>query len=217
MAIPYTKKMLVERLQIHMANNFPSSESSLTDNQVLLYVDQALAFNLVGQVWQNAKLEGVIDVPEGYLATYNITGLSKDENTGEWRASLPQTPISLPLGYSITEVYFASSANGKSQTVFPIKNKRVAYREFMPMPTGVRYWVEGQTICLKASNGSSLQGQNLYVRMPKTRTLNINEALLIPDDAIQPIFDTVVKELAQRLQMPQDVVIDNLPAGNKAS
>lgn len=217
MATPHTKKMLVERLQIHMANNFPTSESSFTNAQVLLYIDAALAFNLVGQVWQNAKLEGNIDVPEGYLSTFSLTGVTQNQSTGVWEVPLPQTPVSLALGYSVTEVYFADSAYGKSQTVFPIENKRVAIRSFMPMPTGVRYWVEGKTLCLQASNGASLYNQNLYVRMPKTRTVDINEELLIPDDAIQMIFDTVVKSLVQRLQFPQEVINDGLPAGAKES
>jgi hypothetical protein len=217
MATPRTKKALVELIQTHLSNNFPSDESSFTNGQVLMYVDAAFAFNLVGQIWQNAKLEGSIDVPEGVLNTYKIGGLAKDVAIGEWFATLPQTPISLPLGYSITEVYFIDSSNGKSQTVFPIENKRVAIREFMAMPTGTRYWVEGNKIVLKASNGASLFGQDLYVRMPKTRTDNISENLNFPEDTIWNVFDAVTKKMSERFAIPQDVINDGLPSGNKAS
>jgi hypothetical protein len=70
---------------------------------------------------------------------------------------------------------------------------------------------------VKASNGNALSGMNLYVEMMKTRTQDINEAINAPDDIIETVFMDVVKQLAQRYQMPQDIVKDQLPAGNKAS
>lgn len=214
---PYTKKALTERVQLHLANNFPSSDSRLTDAQVLLYIDQALAFNLVGQVYAGAKLEGNLVMPEGYLSTFSITDIQQDSATGYWYVTLPQPPVSLPLGYSITEVFFAKTAYGKSQTVFLIRNKRVAIREFMPKPTGVRAWVEGSKMWLAASNNQPLLNQTLYVTMAKTRTDDFNEEVNIPDDATELIFNNVVAKCKDRLGIPQDQVLDNLPAGNKGS
>lgn len=215
--IPYTKRQLVQRIQIHMANDFPSADSSLLDEEVLLYIDQAVAFTLVGQVYQGAKLEGNLVMPEAYISTYNLTNIQQDSNTGYWYVTLPQPPVSLPLGYSITDAYFAKTAYGKGQSILPIRNKRVAYRDLMPMPTGTRYWVEGETMWLAASNNQPLFGQNLYVKMAKTRTVDLDESLLLPDDAIELIFNNVVMKCKDRLGIPQDVVQDDLPAGNKAS
>lgn len=217
MAIAYTKKMMVERLQRHVANNFPSDDSSLTDNLVLLYIDQALAANIVGQVFGLAKLEGNIAMPEAYVSTWNISDLAQNPNTGDWYGTLPQPPISLPLGVSVTDIYFAQTAYGKAQPVFMIKNKRVSLRRFMPLPSGVRAWIEGQTIFLVAHDGSSLQGQNLYVKMAKSRTTDVNEPMLLPDDAIDAIFNSVVKQIVQRFAMPEDTIKDVLPAGAKTS
>src|ERR1700760_125682 len=215
--IPYTKRQLIQRVQIHLANDLPGADSSLLDEQVLLYIDQAVAFTLVGQEYQGAKVEGSLVMPEAYVSVYNLTNLQQDLNTGYWYVTLPQPPVSLPLGYSITDAYFAQTAYGKSQPIFPIKNKRVSYREFMPLPTGTRYWVEGETMWLAASNNQPLLNQNLYVKMAKTRTQDIDESLLLPDDAIEQIFNNVVMKCKDRLGIPQDVVEDNLPAGNKGS
>jgi hypothetical protein len=127
MAIVYTKKSLVERVQRHLANNFPSDDSSLSETEVLLMIDQSLAFSMVGNVYAGAKVEGAIAVPEAYLTTYLIGGLVKNYNTDEWYASLPQPPVSLPLGYSVTNVYFATPGSGKSQasTAYRIKARRL--------------------------------------------------------------------------------------------
>lgn len=215
--IPITKQVLIERIRRHIANDFPSADFSTSENEVLLYIDQALAFNLVGQVYNAAKVEGNICVPEGYLTTYSIGNLSQDSVTKDWYGTLPQPPISLPLGYSLDYAYFADSVNGKGRSIFLIKQKRVAFRDNLPNPLGVRAWVEGNRIWLAASDGSSLLNQNLYVRMANTRTSSLTDVVALPDDAIEGIFNNVVAKLKDRLQLPKDVVQDDISAGNKSS
>ena len=215
--IPITKQVLIERIRRHIANDFPSADFSTSENEVLLYIDQALAFNLVGQVYNAAKVEGNICVPEGYLTTYSIGNLSQDSVTKDWYGTLPQPPISLPLGYSLDYAYFADSVNGKGRSIFLIKQKRVAFRDNLPNPLGVRAWVEGNRIWLAASDGSSLLNQTLYVRMANTSTSSLTDVVALPDDAIEGIFNNVVAKLKDRLQLPKDVVQDDISAGNKSS
>lgn len=215
--LPYTKKMFIERIRKHVADGFPNADFSVSSNEILLYIDSALAIGLIGQVYNNAKVEGNLAVPEAYLTTYNISGITQDDVTGYWSASLPQTPVSLPLGYSISRVYFGSSAFGVSDDAYPIKAKEVAYINLLPLPAGVRYWVENKKIWLAAYNSAGLSGLNLYVQMAKTRTDDVNEDMALPDDAMQAIFEKVVQQLLQRYQIPQDIVSDGLAAGNKSS
>jgi hypothetical protein len=215
--ISYTKRQLIQRVRQHIANDFPDSEFSTTENEVLLYIDQALAFNMVGQVYGMAKIEGNLAVPEAYLTTYTMTSISQDTPSGYWYSTLPQPPVSLPLGYSISRVYAAEAGSGQSMDFFPIKAKRVAYRKYMPMPTGARYWVTGSKLWLAANDGSSLNQYTVYVEMAKTRTENINEVMELPDDAIEAIFQNVVAKLKDRLQLPKDIIQDDISSGNKSS
>lgn len=217
MAIVYSKLQLIQRIKQHIANGFPSYSFSATNNEVLLYIDTAIAFTIVGQCYAGAKLSGSLEMPEGWLITYQLAPLVQDRVSKFWYSSLPQPPLSLPLGYSITDVRFGDLVLGKSKTVMPIKTKRVAYRENMPIPFGVRYWVEGSKIWLAASNGQSLLNQNVYVQMPATRTTDINAPMNMLDDAIELIFKNVTDKLIQRMQIPKDIIQDNLPAGNKSS
>lgn len=215
--IPYTKQQFCERIQIHAANNWPGSDSRLTTNQVLLYVDQALAVSMVGQVYGLAKIEGNLCMPEAYITTYSFDSLQQDAATGYWYVTLPQTPVSLPLGYSITDAFFAKTAYGQADPILPIKNKRVAYRRFMPLPTGTRYWVEGDRMWLQASNNQPLLNQTLYVKMAKSRTDSLTETMSLPDDVLENIWNNVIAKCKDRLGIPQDQILDGLPAGNKAS
>lgn len=214
--IAYTKQMLVERIRRHVANGWPNNQFSASENEVLLYIDQALASTLIGQVYANAKVDGNLATPEAWLTTYSVTPL-KDAITGDWYATLPQPPVNLPLGYSIDRVYAGVSGQGASQEFLPIKAKRVGYRKNMPLPNGARYWVIGDKIWMAMHDGSPLGSYTVYVTMAKTRTDSYTETLNLPDDAIEVIFNNVVGKLVQRMQVPKDIISDELPAGNKSS
>lgn len=211
--IPYTKKLLIQRIRQHLANNFPDSEFSTTENEVCLYIDQALAATIVGQSYNMAKVEGNLAMPEGFLTTYSLPALTKDSVTQYWTTTLPQPPLSLPLGYSITRGYFASSVNGVGTDIIWIKSKRVGRRKYMPSQFGIKGWVEGSVLFLEASNGTSLLGVNVYVTMAKSRTDSITETLNMPDDAIEAIFQNVVGKLLQRMQTPKDIIADDISVG----
>lgn len=217
MAIVYSKLQLIQRLRQHMSDNFPSAEFGASENEVLLYIDSALAFGLIGQAYANAKIEGALAVPEAYYVTYLVPDLQYDNIRKTWYSTLPQPPVSLPLGYSIDRGYFANAVDGQGTQVFWIKAKRVGYRNNMPKPSGVSGWVEGDQIILQANDGSSLLNEPFYVRMAATRTSSVNDVMTLPDDALEAIFNNVVAKLKDRMGIPKDVIVDDIPAGNKGS
>ena len=213
--VQYTKLSLIQRIRKHISNGYANDDFTTSDKELLLYVDQAVAFNAVGQIYNGAKVLGTLEVPEGYLTRYALSSLIQDQITGEWYATLPQPPVSLPLGYSITRCYFASTQFGVSQEILPIKAKRVAYRNNMPRPAGAEYKVSnGSTIYITANDGTPLAGLPVYVEMLNTRTSALSDILNLPDDAIEGIFNNVIQKLKERYQMPKDVVKDDIGAGN---
>lgn len=216
--LPYTKLQLIQRIRKHVSNaRFTNDSFDVSDNEILLHIDSALAFGCIGQIINNAKVEGNMATPEAYLTTYLLPALGRDSSTGYWFTTLPQPPISRPLGESIVSVYFTDPSFGVSRDVYPIKPKERAYIANLPMPKGLMYWVENSKISIVATNGSMLLGLTPYVTMIKTRTDDINENMALPDDAIQNIFDKVVQSMLQRYGVPQDIIKDNLSAGNKSS
>jgi hypothetical protein len=211
--VPYSKLQLVQRIRKHMNNGFPNDSFSTSDTEIMLYIDSAIAAQIKTLAYQNAQVEGVLVVPEAFLVTFNLV-LTQDPVSNFWFTTLPQPPLSLPLGYSITRAYFASGKNGQGQEILPIKAKRVGYRMNMPMPTGARYWVEGLVMWVAAYDNSQLAKENLYVQMPINRTSDINLPMGISDDIIEAVFVDVTGQLTKRYQMPRDIVRDDLPAGN---
>lgn len=217
MALSFSWLQLIQRAKRHINNDFPGSDLSVSDNEVLLYINDAMSFGLVGQVYNGAKLTGVMEVPEAYLVTFLLPALQQDTATRYWYSTLPQPPLSLPLGYSINRVYFADSINGEGVDCAMIKAKRVGRRRNMPLQYGVRVWVENKRMLFAASDGSSLLNKTAYVQMPSTRAVNVTDTVNLPDDAVEVIFTKVIMKLKERLQLPQDIIQDDIASGNKSS
>lgn len=217
MAITYSKAQLIERGKKQLVDGWPTTDFKVTDNEFLLLIDAAIPFVLKGQMFENAKVFGVFEVPDAYLVTYLIGTLTKNAPTSEWKGTLPQTPLELPTGYNITDAYISAAGQGRGQSIVFTKTKRVPFRDNMPKMACVYARLESDIIYLKAYNGASLNGQNLYVQMPISRTASVNDIMSIPDGAIEPILNKAVSTILQRYGIPHDSVLDNLPAGNKTS
>lgn len=217
MALGYTWEQFVNRFERHINNDFPGTDFTISKNELLLYINEAMSFGLVGQVWQGAKVTGFMEVPEAYVLQFELDDLTQDTVSGYWTTTLPQPPLSLPLGYSINRIYPATTGFGQGQDCIAIKANRVGRRKNMPMQFGVRYWVTGNKLWLAASDGSSLLNQTFYAEMPSTRAVLITDYINLPDDAQSFIFDKVMVRIKERLGLPQDVIQDDLPSGNKAS
>ena len=216
MAIPYSKRMLIERVVKHFSNGFSGNDFNISDNELMLYIDAAIPFVIKGQMFENVKVEGFFEIPDAYLVTYQFTVTSKNDSTAEWYVTLPQPPLALPKGYDIPNVYLSING-GRSLNGLPLSNKRASYRNLMPKPNGFYYRLEGYVMYLQANNAASFLNQQLYVQMPISRTADLDAPMSLPDDSISPLFDMVIAKCKDRLGIPQDIVQDNLPAGSKAS
>lgn len=217
MAISYTKGMMIERVKKHLNDGFPGEDFNITDNEILAYIDTSIPFVMKGQMFEMAKVTGFLDVPEAYLVNYQLTISNQNSSTKEWYVTLPQTPLELPTGYDVTNVYVSDPQFGRSDNALPISNKRVGYRRFLPHPNGFWYRLEGQKMYLEASDGSALLDYTLNVQMPISRTDSINDTMSLPDGALEPLFQKTIAAILQRYQIPQDIVKDGLPAGVKTS
>lgn len=218
MAVTYSKQMFIERVKKHLANGFPHANFPITDNEIMLYIDSAIPFVMKGQMYENAKVTGIFEVPDAYQVTYNIGSVTVNNITKEWYATLPQTPLELPTGYNIISTYFYDTVSFLTSTpAIPRTLKRKNFRYLLPTPTCVYYRCEGNTILYESSNGNSFFNLEAYVVMPISRTSDKTTVMSLPDGAIEPIFQKVVATILQRYQIPQDIVKDDLPAGNKSS
>lgn len=208
MVVQYTKGMFIERVERHIADGFPSEEFSVFSNEILLYLDSEIAANLVGSMIGMNKITGAMATPEAYIVTTELGALLQN-TAGEWYATLPQTPISLSLGHSVTNAYFVDVANGVSQPIWLIKSNRVGFRSYLPSASGVKGSVRGNAIYLRAKDNMPLSNLTVYVDMVSTRTNDLTEPMNLPDDVMSVVFDKVVAKCMARLLGPKDTVKDD--------
>ncbi len=216
--VTYSKQQLIERIQKHFNNGFPGEDWKITNSEMLLYIDQAIPFVMKGQMFENARIENVFEVPDAYIVRYNYTITDFDNNTKEWYVTLAQPPLALPTGYNITQCYICDGTLGQSMNGNAISSKRAAWRRDLPPSPGFQFRiVDGNKMYMRSWDGGSLQSMNLYVELPVSRTDSLTAELHLPDDAIEGIFNNVYQKVLSRYSIPQDTVKDNLMPGNKSS
>lgn len=207
---------LIERIRLRLYNGWASIASNLEDNEIVLYLQEAIAVVITQQSNQGIQTEGVRNIPEGFITTFVIpsTNVIKNYTTGDYEVKLPHPPINLPLGYSVVSPYFAV-AGQKSIPLIAIHPYQRGYSSSLPTPNyGVYYWVENDTMYLDFAGNSVGKEYNIYVPMlsPRSKTGQDTDTIHLPDDSISYVFDMVIARLTQRLQVPSDNVND----GNSA-
>ncbi len=217
MALSYSWLQLIERIKRHVNNDWPNESFSPSDNEMLLYINEAMSSGLIGQVYGGAKVIGSFDVPEAYMVTFELATATLNPVSNKWETTLPQPPLSLPLGYSINRVYPADTSHWEGQDVIFLKNKRIGRRRDMPLQSGIYGSIYASTLSLWASNNISLNNIVFYAEMPSTRAVNINDPINLPDDAQEMIVTKVLARIKDRMMMPQDIIQDDLSQGNKSS
>lgn len=211
-----TYDTFIERIKKRLANGWPNIKFSITDNEILMYVYEATATAITMLSTQGLKLDGIRAVPEGFLTTYKIAASSfvQDTNTSYFSVAMPAPLINLPLGYSISEPYFAG-AGVPGLPIILVHARQKGFWNKIPTPDyGVYAWVEGLSFIMDGRGlNLALSGQTLYLRMlsPRSATGNTSDVMTMPDEAIKMVFDLVIDELTKRLQTPKDKTNDGNP------
>ena len=62
MALSFSWQQLIERIERHINNDFPSAEFAVSNNEMLLYINEAMSSGIIGQVYGGAKVLGNITI-----------------------------------------------------------------------------------------------------------------------------------------------------------
>lgn len=199
----------IERVRRFLSNGIPSDDFSISENEVALYYEAAVASIIPKIAFMGYQVEGVMTLPEGFRTKVVFDTILKDNDTGDGYVTLPSPPIGLPLGYSIDPVTIIG--NGKeSNPLIPIAAKQLAYWKSRKVkPVGGFYWVLNSTLGVP-SDVKLMRGEKLSVVMMSLRDSNRDEPLSLPEDSIAEVFKIVVSQLRERYQLPADNLNDGV-------
>jgi hypothetical protein len=207
----------IRRINRRIMNGYPSIASTLSDNEIEMYLIEAIATVMVQETNAQMQFDGVRSVPEGFITTYTITTFPKDVSTGLYKITLPHPPIGLPLGLSIISPYFAKNGTISAPLIAIHSNQRGTYR-LMPSPNfGAYYWVENSTMYIDSNGADVTILGTLYLPMPSPRPATNSDSDLInlPDEAMSAVFDICVQKLTARLQTPMETTNSGVPIANQ--
>lgn len=199
-----TRAQLVELIQRDINNGLPFDDAQITDNEVSLWLGQAIATVMEEKYKKDAEMESITYMNDMYYATFKNRTVSKDTDTGYYYLTLPQVPLGLPRGIAIAGVYFKSGEGQLTDTVIQIAPQEIDIMRVLPMPKNKIYgWTEGSTFYMTSyKNLKDLKG---IVRMV---TSSVKEDCTdIPDNIGLAATDLVIRRLRSRVGI-QDISND---------
>ena len=203
-----TRKQLIDRILRYYYDGVPDEAATITENEVDLYINDAIASVMNKQAMDAYNITGIMSVPEGYVTTYTISTPSLNDSSGFYTSSIPHPPMGLPGDSGVVGVYFGGGM-GQSKPVLYVAPHEVDYFMFMPKPPQAAfYWIEGSTIYFWARTDLTRTNDTIYIRMA-TNVQNSNSTVLnIPPDAIDLVFSSVIQKLMPRKGIVQDLIND---------
>ncbi len=185
---------MIELIQRDLNNGLPHDDSQYTDNEIGLWLSQAMATVMEQRYKESAEIESITYMNDFYYATFKNRCVSKDTDTGYYYFKLPQFPLGLPRGISIAGVYFKSAEGQLTETVVQIAPQEIDIMRGIPMPKNKVYgWAEGDLFYMISYK--NIKDLKAIVRMVTTK---INDEDEIPDNVGTQAADLVIRRIRSR-------------------
>ena len=203
-----TRKVLIEQIRRILYGGVPNDDASISENEINIYLNEALALMAKINYTDAIKLDGIETVSDIFYATFSGLAISKDNTTGYYYATLPQVPLGLARGYGISTVTFPTST-GLAKSPIPISVRELDYMDNLKQPPSkIFYWPEGKKLWFKSY--TNLVGKEAIIRMVSTESSTLDDELNVPQEYISDIINTVLNQLKIRKGTPEDSVNDGV-------
>jgi hypothetical protein len=204
-----TRRVLIEQIRRTYYGGVPSDDASLSEKEVNLYINQAIAYMAKVNYTDSIKLDGVETVSDAFYTTFKDLALSKDTDTGYWFTNLPHPPLGLSRGYGISSVTFAVST-GLAKAPVPISPRELDLIDNMKKPPSkIFYWAEGGRLYFK-SPYYNLNNKFPIVRMVTAESNDLDSQLTVPVEYVSEMVSWIMNQLGTRKNIQEDTTNDGL-------
>jgi hypothetical protein len=203
-----TRKALIEQVRRLYYGGIPSDDATLTENEVNLYINQAIAYIAKVNYTDAIKLDGVETVSDAFYATFKNLAITKDNDTGYYSTTLPHPPLGLSRGYGISTVTFPVNT-GLAKAPTPISPRELDIIDNLKSPPSrIYYWAEGNKLWFKSY--VNLVGRFAIVRMVSAENTDLTSEVNVPVEYISDMINWILNQLKVRKGMPEDTTNDGL-------
>jgi hypothetical protein len=203
-----TRKTLIEQIRRIYYGGVPNDDANLSENEVNLYINEAMAYMAKVNYTDSIKLDGIETVSDVFYATFKGLTVARDSDTGYYYATLPQVPLGLARGYGISTVTFPT-LTGLAKSPIPISVRELDYMDNLKNPPNrIYYWPEGKKLWFKSY--INITNKNAVVRMVSTEGSDLTAEISLPQEYITDIINMVINQLKIRKSIKEDSVNDGV-------
>jgi hypothetical protein len=203
-----TIKVLIEQIRRMLYGGVPNDDSSVSEKEINVYVNEALAYMAKINYADSIKLDGIETVNDVFYSTFKGLSITRDTDTGYYSLDLPQVPLGLARGYGISTVTFPSST-GLAKALIPISVRELDYMDNLKQPPSkIFYWPEGKKLWFKSY--TNVVGKLAIVRMVSTEGSDLEAEMNVPQEYITDMINLVLNQLKIRKATPEDIVNDGV-------
>jgi hypothetical protein len=203
-----TVRQAVQLLLRRVSQGRPSDESAITENEVKLWLDHAVAAAAVRAYQGAVQVDGIESVPEGFHHTFKNLVLTEDEDTGYFEFTLPSKPYGLSRGWDITSVKIEGTRMLSQELLRVSPSQLGFYKTLNPPKNAIFFWVEGVTGIVDSP--VDLTGKKVRVTMP-AQSLSMDDEMNVSEDQLVFITEYILKNFLSTLNVQPDLSNDGKP------
>lgn len=202
------RKEICEQIQRRLANGTPSNDFEPSLSEINSWLDGGVAIAAMRNYTDSASLD-IEYIADAFYYSYKVP-ISKDDETGYYKGTLPALPLAIPRGYDISNASVIGSGFVGKSAVRVSPQQLPIFRDLPKPSDAIFFWTEGKLVFLESP--FDLVNRSLRVTMAGSKgSAKLTDELLCPLDYISIVVDWVYSKFVQN--PPKDVTKDNL---NKA-
>jgi hypothetical protein len=204
-----TRRVLIELVQRQLSGGMISQDSDLSTGLINQYINSAVGYAAKAQYKEEIQLNGIENIADAFYSEFTGITITKDAVSGQYRATLPQQPVGIGVGWDISD-FMLIAGSGAKIFASPISPREVHF--LYELGTGcdeVYFWVNGLIASLHAC--SDITKYKANVRMISSQSSDLDAPMNIPDAYLPLIIEYIDKTLGFQMNMPIDSSEDGKP------
>ena len=200
----------IEKILRQVYGSQPVDDSTISFNLVNQWLSEGVALAAKKCYTDNAQLDGIACVNNGFYLTYKGIAISKYENF-VYRITLPEIPVGLGKNEGVSVLTFQDANGNVSFPSVPLStNQATYYRSMRPIQNKTLHIPQG--IFLDVVSAIQLNiGYTANVTMISSGdSTNLDSVFNIPPDYIPIVDEFVSKQLLIERAQPQDTINDGV-------
>ena len=193
----------IERTLRQIYGDLPTDDSSITNNLVNNWMNDAIALAAKTNYKDNIQIDGVGYVNNSFYTSFKNISISSDGNF-TWIGQLPQIPVGIGRNEGISTLQLKDSSGNITRPFVPLTEAQKTYFQSMPViPNKVLYYYEGEFIYMLSTLLLNQYTFNVTMVSGGDAT-DLNSTLNVPPD----YFPVMVQYIQQQLLLERAQVVD---------